>query len=132
MSAIGVFDSGVGGLTVLKALRREMPHREFLYLGDTARVPYWAQTAGNGKGIRAGDYCVFDSAGGGSNRGGLQHRYGGGLAGLQREFSVPVWGVIEPGVEAAVRATRTGHVGVIGTKGAIRSGAYQRGWKRAV
>lgn len=124
--AIGVFDSGVGGLTVLKALRSKAPHRDFIYLGDTARVPYGRKPAA----------MVAEFA-----YGIVEFLYGLGVEGvvvacntasaaalpqLCREFPIPIWGVIEPGVEAARRMTRTGRVGVIGTKGTVASGAYQQ------
>lgn len=123
---LGVFDSGVGGLTVLQALRRRLPQRDFIYLGDTARVPYG----------RKPPEMVVDFAVGISD-----FLAGLGVEGLvvacntasavalpvlMERSRVPVWGVIDPGVEAATRATRTGNVGVIGTKGTIGSGAYQR------
>jgi glutamate racemase len=123
---IGVFDSGVGGLTVLQALRRRLPHRDFLYLGDTARVPYG----------RKPPEMVWDFS-----RQIVDYLWKCGaeaiviacntasavaLPDLAADCPIPVWGVIEPGVEAATRATRTGHVGVIGTRATIASGAYQR------
>ncbi len=122
---IGVFDSGVGGLTVLKALRQRLPQQDFLYLGDTARVPYGRKPRAMvqefarevveflvGEGVQAVVIaCNTASA--------------SALPGLAEQAPVPVWGVIEPGVEAASRITRTGGVGVIGTKGTIASGAYQ-------
>jgi glutamate racemase len=123
---IGVFDSGVGGLTVLKALRRAMPQQDFLYLGDTARVPYGRKPP---EMVRA---FALEIAGFLQSRGAeaivvaCNTASAIALADLQREFTLPVWGVIEPGVEAAVRATRCGYVGVIGTRGAMGSGAYQR------
>ncbi len=123
---IGIFDSGVGGLTVLKALRRRLPHRDFIYLGDTARVPYGRKPAAmvaefafgiteflRGMGVE-GVVIACNTASAAA------------LPELAEHFRIPVWGVIEPGVEAAARATRKGSVGVIGTKGAIASGAYQR------
>ncbi len=125
-SAIGVFDSGVGGLTVLQALRRRLPQRDFFYLGDTARVPYgrkppemveeFAKEIGDflcGLGVK-GLVVACNTASAVA------------LPSLIERSPVPVWGVIEPGVEAAARATRTGIVGVIGTKGTIGSRAYQR------
>jgi glutamate racemase len=124
--AIGVFDSGVGGLTVLQALRRRMPQRDFVYLGDTARVPYG----------RKPPQMVVEFATGiadflcGLGIEGLvvacNTASAVALPALTERCPVPTWGVIDPGVEAATRATRTGKVGVIGTKGAIGSGAYQR------
>lgn len=123
---IGIFDSGVGGLTVLKALRHKLPHRDFVYLGDTARVPYGRKPAAM---VAEFAYGITE----------FQRRLGvegvviacntasaSALPELARHFSIPIWGVIEPGVESAARLTRTGRVGVIGTKGTIGSGAYQR------
>jgi glutamate racemase len=125
-SAIGVFDSGVGGLTVLQALRRRLPQRDFFYLGDTARVPYG----------RKPPEMVVEFADGiadflcGLGVEGLvvacNTASAVALPNLIERSPVPVWGVIDPGVEAAARATRTGIVGVIGTKGTIGSRAYQR------
>jgi glutamate racemase len=124
--ALGVFDSGVGGLTVLQALRRRMPHRDFIYLGDTARVPYG----------RKPPEMVVDFANGiadflcGMGVEGLvvacNTASAVALPSLADRCPVPVWGVIDAGVEAATRVTRTGRVGVIGTKGAMGSRAYQR------
>jgi glutamate racemase len=126
MSTIGVFDSGVGGLTVLQALRRRLPHHDFIYLGDTARVPYG----------RKPPEMVVEFA---QEIGGFLCRQGVdrmvvacntasavALEKLEARCPVPVWGVIDPGVSAATHATRSGHVGVIGTKATIGSGAYQR------
>lgn len=122
---IGVFDSGVGGLTVLKALRRAMPHQDFCYLGDTARVPYGRKPPEmvrefaheiTGFLLEQGAQAIVVACNTASAV---------AVSDLKKEIRVPLWGVIEPGVEAAVRATRSGRVGVIGTKGAIASGAYQ-------
>jgi glutamate racemase len=123
---IGVFDSGVGGLTVLKALRRALPHQDFLYLGDTARVPYGRKPAAMVRdfALEIGEFLF--------NRGAeaiivaCNTASAVALADLQERFDIPIWGVIEPGVEAAVRVTQSGHVGVIGTRGTIASGAYQK------
>src|SRR5215469_8797994 len=125
-SPIGVFDSGVGGLTVLQALRRRLPQRDFVYLGDTARVPYgrkppemvveFASEIADflcGLGVE-GLVVACNTASAVA------------LPALMDRVNVPVWGVIDPGVEAAARATRSGIVGVIGTKGTIGSRAYQR------
>lgn len=123
---IGIFDSGVGGLTVLKAMRRKLPHRDFIYLGDTARVPYGRKPAamvaefafGITEFLRALDVegvviaCNTASA--------------AALPDLADRTPIPMWGVIDPGVQSAAGLTRSGRVGVIGTKGTIASGAYQR------
>ena len=123
---IGVFDSGIGGLTVAAALRKLLPHEDIFYIGDTARVPYGGKSqetierysveisemllAENAKMIVAA--CNTASA--------------LGIPRLERTLSIPVAGVILPGARAAVEATRNGHVGVIGTRGTVRSGAYER------
>ena len=123
--AVGVFDSGVGGLTVLKALRRELPGRDFLYLGDTARVPYGRKPRAMVQAFAYGITAYLVEQGVEGIVIACNTATAAALPGLRGEFEVPIWGVIEPGVEAARRATRTGFVGVIGTRGAIHSGAYQ-------
>ena len=118
--AIGVFDSGVGGLTVLQALRRRMPHRDFVYLGDTARVPYGRKPPEMVVEFATG-IARFPVRHGRRRAGGsLQYGLRRGAAGAGRTLPRPVWGVIDPGVEAATRVTRSGSVGVIGTKGTDR------------
>ena len=121
-----MFDSGVGGLTVLKALRRRLPHHDFIYFSDTARVPYGRKPKEMVKNfaheiawfLQQLDVCGIVIA--------CNTASASALPELADEVSVPVWGVIDPGVEAARRVTKSGHVGVIGTKGAIASGVYQR------
>lgn len=129
--AIGVFDSGVGGLTVLQALRRRMPHRDFAYLGDTARVPYGRKPPE----MVAEFACeIADYLAGLGVEGvvvACNTATAVALPQLQQRCAVPVWGVIDAGVEAATRATRTGSVGVIGTKATIGSGAYQQRLEKA-
>jgi len=126
LKAIGVFDSGVGGLTVLKALRRAMPGRDFLYLGDTARVPYGRKPAAMVREFAREITGFLADRGAEAVVVACNTATAVALPDLKREFSLPIWGVIDPGVEAAARATRSGHVGVIGTKGTIRSEAYQK------
>jgi glutamate racemase len=126
VKSIGVFDSGVGGLTVLKALRHAMPHRDFLYLGDTARVPYGRKPAAMVREFAREIAAFLAERGAEAIVVACNTATAVALPDLKREFSLPIWGVIEPGVEAAVRATRSHKVGVIGTKGTIRSGAYQQ------
>jgi len=127
---IGVFDSGVGGLTVLKALRARLPHHDFVYFADTARVPYGRkpremvrefarQIAGFLLQERVQSIVVACNTASSA-----------ALPELAAESPVPLWGVIEPGVEAARRASTSGRVGVIGTSGTIASGAYQRRLER--
>jgi glutamate racemase len=123
---LGVFDSGVGGLTVLTALRRALPRTDFLYVADTARVPYGRKPK---EMVREFAQEITDFL--------VERKVSGivvacntasaaALPGLWETSPVPVWGVIDPGVEAASRQTRTGRVGVIGTVGTIKSGVYQR------
>ena len=123
---IGIFDSGVGGLTVLKALRHKLPHRDFVYLGDTARVPYGRKPAAMVAEFAYGITEFLRQLGVEGVVIACNTASASALPELAGHFSIPIWGVIEPGVEAAARLTRTGHVGVIGTKGTIASGAYQR------
>src|SRR5580658_10509887 len=121
---IGVFDSGVGGLTVLKALRQTMPHQDFLYLGDTARVPYGRKPPEMVRGFAREITAFLTGRGVDAIVVACNTATSVALADLQREFDLPISGVIEPGVEAAVRATRSGSVGVIGTMGTIASASY--------
>lgn len=123
---IGVFDSGIGGLTVVKALQELLPNENIFYLGDTARIPYGSRspstverysmemaemlTSENAKIIVVACNSASSVA----------------LAKLKGNFSLPVIGVIEPGAQAALAATRNRHIGVIGTRATIRSGAYEK------
>ncbi|HSK47563.1 MAG TPA: glutamate racemase [Coriobacteriia bacterium] len=123
---IGIFDSGLGGLTVAHEIARALPNESLVYFGDTSRCPYgprdldevrrfvleigaWLQTRRVKLIVVA---CNTATA--------------AGLTLAQRAFGVPVIGVIEPGARAAVMATRNRRVGVIGTVGTIESGAYSR------
>lgn len=128
--AIGIFDSGVGGLTVLRELMKVLPQEDTIYFGDTARVPYGTKSPDTV--IRyAREIATF-----------LTRRdikllvvacntaSAVALPALQEQLSIPVVGVIEPGATRAVEATRSGKIGVIGTSGTIRSSAYTRAIKR--
>ncbi|HEU4403152.1 MAG TPA: glutamate racemase [Candidatus Polarisedimenticolia bacterium] len=124
---IGVFDSGIGGLTVLKALRATLPPGErLLYLGDTARVPY---------GTKSDETVVRYALEGARFLGRLGIKAlvvacntmsAVALPVLKHELPFPVVGVIGPGAEAACRATQRRVIGVIGTAATIKSGAYPR------
>ena len=123
-SPIGIFDSGIGGLTVFAAVRRRLPNESILYLGDTARVPYGTKSAETvaryarecagflvERGVKALVVaCNTASA------------YA--LPDIAARFDVPVIGVVEPGCRAALTATRNGGIGVIGTAGTVGSNAY--------
>lgn len=123
---IGVFDSGIGGLTVVRALRDALPGEDILYLGDTARVPYGSR--GPDTVVRYARQCArFLTA----RRLKLlvvacNTVSAVALDLLRVEFDLPVVGVIEPSARAAVEVSRTGRIGVIGTEATIRSGAYER------
>jgi len=123
---IGIFDSGVGGLTVLKALQRRLPNESLIYLGDTARIPYGTRSVPTV--IR---YAVEDAAFIESQNIKLivvacNTASAIAVDELERQCAVPVVGVIGPGARCAARATRNGRVGVIATEATIASGAYER------
>ncbi|NPA32612.1 MAG: glutamate racemase [Aquificae bacterium] len=123
---IGIFDSGVGGLTVLKAVRRRYPRADIVYLGDTARVPYGIRSKSTivRFTLECAEFLVskeVDLLIVACNTASAH-----ALDVLRKELSIPVFGVIEPGVKEALRLTKSGNVGVIGTSATIRSGAYQR------
>lgn len=123
---IGIFDSGVGGLTVVRELWNRLPGEELVYFGDTARVPYGPKSAATvcRYAREATAYLLSYSvkmvviA--------CNTATAHALTTLRDELSVPVVGVVEPGARAAIRATNSGRIGVIGTVGTIRSGAYDR------
>lgn len=124
--AIGVIDSGVGGLTVAEELMRQLPKEKMIYLGDTKRCPYGPRPMEEvqqytwemvhfllQKNIKAlvvacNTATAFT------------------LPDLREKLSIPVIGVIKPGARAAIKSTRNHHVGVIGTEGTIKSNAYDR------
>ncbi len=123
-SPIGIFDSGVGGLTVLKALRERLPGEDFVYLGDTARLPYGTKTAST---VRR--YALNASAHLVAHNVKLlvvacNTASSFALDALAEASPVPVVGVVLPGARAALM-TGAERVGVIGTEGTIRSAAYQ-------
>jgi glutamate racemase len=123
---IGVFDSGIGGLTVVRAIYEQLPHESTIYFGDTARVPYGPKSPDTvrrysleilhwlvAQGVKAVVIACNTST---------AHA----LDALKAESPVPVIGVIEPGARAAVSAMRQGPIGVIGTAGTVASNAYTR------
>jgi len=128
--SIGIFDSGVGGLTVLREIMKVMPQEDTIYFGDTARVPYGTKSPETV--IRYSEEiaaflvkkeikllvvaCNTASS--------------VALSTLKRKLAIPVVGVIEPGADRAVELSATGRIGVIGTAGTIRSSAYTKAIKR--
>lgn len=128
---IGVFDSGVGGLTVLRALREALPHESFLYLGDTARLPYGTKSAQTVERYAKQAAQVLVDRGVKLLVIACNTVSAVAVAPLRECFRpLPVVGVVEPGAEAACAATRTGHVLITATEGTIRGGAYERAIRR--
>lgn len=122
---IGAFDSGVGGLTVVQAMRELLPTEDILYLGDTARVPYGNKSPETIIRYSRENVAYLRSRGVKAVVVACNTASAHALTILQKEADVPVIGVIAPGVEAALSATRNRHIGVIGTQGTIQSEAYQ-------
>jgi glutamate racemase len=123
---LGVFDSGLGGLTVVRALREALPDERIVYLGDTARVPYG--TKGAATVIRYALSCARHLVARDVKAIVVACNTVSAVAPdrLRVELDVPILGVVEPGARAAVAATRTGRIGVLATAGTIGSGAYAR------
>jgi len=126
---IGIFDSGVGGLTVLRALVEALPAEDFVYLGDTARLPYGTKSASTVRryAVNAARHLVGREISLLVVACNTASSYA--LEAVREACPVPVVGVVEPGVRA-VLATGARRVGVIGTEGTIRSEAYQRELER--
>lgn len=127
---IGVFDSGLGGLTVLRALHRRLPGEDLVYFGDTARVPYGTKGEKTVRAFARQDAGVLVERGVKLVVVACNTASAFALDHLREVLPVPVLGVIEPGVDEALRATGGGPVGVIGTSGTIRSGRYQQELQR--
>jgi glutamate racemase len=123
---IGVFDSGLGGLTVAHAIMRQLPSESLIYFGDTARVPYGPKSPDTVRRYSREISAFLIEQGVKAIVVACNTATAHALPTLRDELDVPVIGVVEPGARAAVRATRTGHIGVIGTAGTIRSQAYDR------
>ena len=121
---IGVFDSGLGGLTVLRAIRERLPAESTVYLGDTARVPYGPKAAETIRryAVEATDFLV--AKGVKAIVVACNTATARALPEVEARARVPVLGVVEPGGRAAVKASRGGRIGVIGTRGTMSSRAY--------
>ena len=123
---IGIFDSGVGGLTVFKAIRNKIPGDEIIYFGDTARVPYGPKSDNtikefslqNARFLLHHNVKIIIIACNTSSAIALDY--------LQSKISIPIIGVIEPGAATAVKSTKSSTIGIIGTEGTIRSKAYEQ------
>lgn len=123
---IGVFDSGVGGLTALRELRRILPGEEFIYFGDTGRVPYGPKGRETILRYARQDVAFLRSFDPKAVIIACGTVSANALGELTVENSLPIFGVVAPAAQAAVRATRNKKVGLIGTSASIRSGAYER------
>ncbi|MBU1871476.1 MAG: glutamate racemase [Candidatus Omnitrophica bacterium] len=130
MKAIGVFDSGLGGLTVVRELKRQLPAEDIIYLGDTAHLPYGTKSAEAITRLTLNNVLfllkqkvklIIVACNSASSL---------ALSSISRYFSVPIIGVIEPGVKQAVRITETKCIGIIGTPATIRSGEYEKQIKK--
>lgn len=121
---LGVFDSGVGGLTVVRALRELLPNESIIYLGDTARVPYGSKSPDTIRRFAMEDTQFLMGQGVKAVVVACNTATAHALPQLQATFRVPILGVLEPGVEATL-AGGCSRVGIIGTAGTIRSHAYQ-------
>ena len=123
-AAVGVFDSGVGGLTVVRRIQERLPEESIIYLGDTARVPYGTKSPETV--IRYAKACAAILTARDVKLMVVACNTASAFAvdALREHLDIPVLGVIEPGAQAAVRATRNGRIGVIGTQGTIGSGRY--------
>jgi glutamate racemase len=123
---IGVFDSGIGGLTVVSALRTLLPNESIFYLGDTARLPYGGRSATTVQRYSLEITALLLEENAKTIVVACNTASAVALSQLTESVPVTVTGVILPGAQAAVAATRNGHVGVIGTRATINSGAYER------
>ncbi len=126
---IGIFDSGLGGLTALKEIHRLTPGEELIYFGDTGRVPYGTKSADIITKYALQDASFLMSKGVDAILVACGTVSTTALSVLKNTFSVPIIGVVEPAVKAAVKATANGKIGIIGTTATIRSGAYERAIK---
>ena len=125
-SPIGVFDSGLGGLTVLKSLEKILPNESFIYFGDTAHVPYGTKSADT---IIKYSHIILDFF--------SQHHTKAVVIAcntasavayhtLQKNHSIPLFDVVSPSVEFALKQSKTKHIGIIGTTSTVNSKAYSR------
>lgn len=122
---IGVFDSGLGGLTVVRALRSALPGEDILYLGDTARVPYGSKSARTVERYARGCAQFLLDRGVKLVVVACNTASAAALPALEADAGVPVVGAVEPGAEAALAASQSRQIGVLGTLATIRAGAYE-------
>jgi glutamate racemase len=128
--SIGVFDSGVGGLTVLKALVERIPDADYIYFGDTARLPYGSKSVQTVAHYAVGAAHYLEEHGAQMLVIACNTATALALDQIREAAHVPVVGVVEPGAQAAARATSNKKVVVIGTEATVRSHAYHRALER--
>ena len=124
--AIGIFDSGVGGLTVAKQIFKKLPFENVVYFGDTARTPYGPRSAEIVRKFSVQNISFLSTQGVKLIVVACNTASAVALKYLKKIFQLPLMGVIEPGSKAAVKATENGRIGVIGTAGTIRSESYTK------
>lgn len=121
---IGVFDSGVGGLTVVKEIMEQLPGEAMIYFGDTARVPYGSKSEETVVRYSAQIIKFLLAKGAKTIVIACNTASAVALEKMKQEFEVPIIGVVKPGAKAAAEVTKNGKIGVIGTEATIRSGIY--------
>jgi glutamate racemase len=124
---IGIFDSGVGGLTVVRQIHKVLPHEDIVYLGDTARVPYGTKSPGTVVRFSCEDTAFLLQQNVKAVVVACNTASAWALPTLEKKFKVPIFGVIVPGVRAAIEASRNRRIGVIATSATICSKAYSNG-----
>lgn len=124
---IGIFDSGIGGLTVVRQIHKALPHEDLVYLGDTARVPYGTKSPGTVVRFACEDTAFLLRQDVKAVVVACNTASAWALPTLEKQFRVPIFGVILPGVQAALETTRSRRIGVIATSATIRSRAYSNG-----
>lgn len=124
--AIGVFDSGLGGLSVVKELRKVLPHEDIIYFGDTARLPYGSKSPETIRKFSKENTKFLLDRGVKAIIVACHSASSVALPELEREFSLPIIGVLYPAASAAVKKTRNRKIGVIGTTLTIEAGTYEK------
>jgi glutamate racemase len=123
---IGIFDSGVGGLTVVRQIHRRLPNENLIYLGDTARVPYGTKSPSTVVRFACEDTQFLLQQNVKAVVVACNTASAWALPALERKFDVPIFGVIVPGACAALEKTKTQRIGIIGTSATVRSQAYSK------
>ncbi len=123
---IGVFDSGIGGLTVVKALREQLPEYDILYFGDTARTPYGNKSAATITGYALEDTRFLLNQGAKVVVMACNTVSSVAPATVARHFDVPLFEVVSPAASRAIELTATGRIGIIGTRSTVSSGIYAK------